>query len=110
MIALSQPLSYAAYLECSRCKKEYSLSALNTYATCCNQPLVVQYEYLPGFFKEDLFFREKTMWRYFEMLPVLERKNIISLGEGMTPLLPLENLSSRFGFADLVMKDESLNP
>ncbi|MEJ7913518.1 MAG: threonine synthase, partial [Chitinophagaceae bacterium] len=60
--------------------------------------------------KEDLFFRENNMWRYFEMLPMLERKNIISLGEGMTPIIPLERLSARYGFADLVMKDESFNP
>ena len=110
MIALSKPLSYASYLECSLCKKEYSLSTLNTYATCCNQPLIVKYEYMPGFFKEDLLFREKSMWRYFEMLPVLERRHIVSLGEGMTPLLPLDNLAARHGFADLLLKDESGNP
>ncbi|MEJ7769954.1 MAG: threonine synthase, partial [Chitinophagaceae bacterium] len=105
MIALSKPLSYAAHLECSRCKREYALSSLNTYATCCNQPLLVHYAYIRGFLKEDLFFRENNMWRYFEMLPMLERKNIISLGEGMTPIIPLERLSARYGFADLVMKD-----
>ena len=110
MIALPQPLSYAAYLECARCKKEYSLAELQNFATCCHQPLVVKYDYLPGFFKEDLLFREKTMWRYYEMLPVFERKNIVSLGEGMTPLLALDNLAARHGFADLLMKDESLNP
>lgn len=110
MIALPQPLSYAAYLECARCKKEYSLGELQNFATCCHQPLLVKYDYMPGFFKEDLLFREKNMWRYFEMLPVFERKNIVSLGEGMTPLLPLNNLAARHGFADLLMKDESLNP
>lgn len=83
---------------------------LNTFATCCNQPLIVKYEYMHGYFREDLVFREKNMWRYFEMLPVLERRNIVSLGEGMTPLLPLENLAARHGFADLLMKDESGNP
>lgn len=110
MIALSKPLSYASYLECSRCKKEFSLSSVNTYATCCNQPLMVKYEYMHGYFREDLVFREKSMWRYFEMLPVLERRNVVSLGEGMTPLLPLENLAASHGFADLMMKDESGNP
>lgn len=111
MIALPQPLSYAAYLECARCKKEYSLGELQNFATCCHQPLLVKYDYyMPGFFKEDLLFREKNMWRYYEMLPVFERKNIVSLGEGMTPLLPLDNLAARHGFADLLMKDESLNP
>src|SRR5204862_1148676 len=54
--------------------------------------------------------REKNMWRYFEVLPVLERKHIVTLGEGMTPLLPLEKSASLHGFADLLMKDESFNP
>lgn len=110
MIALSKPLSFAAYLECARCKTAYSISGLNSYAVCCNQPLVVKYDHPSGFYKEDLIFREQNMWRYFEMLPVMERKNIVSLGEGMTPLLPLEKLAAKHGFADLWMKDESFNP
>lgn len=110
MIALPKPLSYAACLECARCKTVYSIAGLNTYATCCNQPLVVKYDYPSGYYKEDLVFREKSMWRYFEVLPVMDRKNIVSLGEGMTPLLPAEKLAARYGFADLWIKDESSNP
>ena len=50
------------------------------------------------------------MWRYAEMLPVLDEENIVSLGEGMTPLFPLHKLADHFGFSDLLMKDESSNP
>lgn len=50
------------------------------------------------------------MWRYFEMLPVKDEKNIVSLGEGMTPLRPLVNLVSHFNLSSLWMKDESVNP
>ena len=50
------------------------------------------------------------MWRYAEMLPVRNEKNIVSLGEGMTPLFALNKLAARFGFAQLFMKDESSNP
>jgi threonine synthase len=110
MIALSAPLSYATFLECSRCRKEYAFTEVQTFATCCNRPLLVRYEYMAGFFKEDLWFRETNMWRYFEMLPVADRKNIVTLGEGMTPILPLDSLARQAGFADLVMKDESQNP
>jgi threonine synthase len=110
MIALPKSLSYAACLECTRCKTVYSITDLNTYATCCNQPLVVKYDYPSGYYREDLVFREKSMWRYFEVLPVLDRKNIVSLGEGMTPMLPMDKLAAQHGFADLWMKDESGNP
>ena len=110
MTAIPEIFSYAAYLECARCKTAYSVTDINTYAACCNQPLVVKYDYPSGFYKEDLIFREKSMWRYFEVLPVLERKNIVTLGEGMTPLLTLEKSAALHGFADVLMKDESFNP
>jgi threonine synthase len=50
------------------------------------------------------------MWRYAEMLPVLHERNIITLGEGMTPLFPLYKLGDRYGFSGLLLKDESSNP
>jgi threonine synthase len=50
------------------------------------------------------------MWRYFELLPVIDEKNIVSLGEGMTPLLQLNKLASHFNLSSLTMKDESVNP
>ena len=110
MTAIPETFSYAAWLECARCKTAYSVTDINTYATCCNQPLVVKYDHPSGYCKEDVIFREKSMWRYFEVLPVLERKSIVTLGEGMTPLLPLEKSANMHGFADLLMKDESFNP
>ena len=110
MTAIPEIFSYAAYLECARCKTAWPVTAINTYATCCNQPLVVKYDHPAGFCKEDVIFREASMWRYFEVLPVLERKNIVTLGEGMTPLLPLEKLAAQHGFADILVKDESFNP
>jgi len=50
------------------------------------------------------------MWRYSEMLPVIKQRNIVTLGEGMTPLFPLNKLGNQFGFSDLLLKDESSNP
>lgn len=50
------------------------------------------------------------MWRYSEMLPVIKERNIITLGEGMTPLFSLNKLGGKFGFSDLLLKDESSNP
>ena len=50
------------------------------------------------------------MWRYIEVLPIKDEKNIVSLGEGMTPLHWLNNLASQFNLSALMMKDESVNP
>ncbi len=102
--------SFASSLECSACQKKFSLSEINSYATCCNKPLLVNYDVSASFLKEDLLQRENTMWRYFEMLPVQNKKNIVSLGEGMTPFIRLSNLENKHGFSHLLMKDESLNP
>jgi threonine synthase len=50
------------------------------------------------------------MWRYTELLPVVDDANVISLGEGFTPILPLPQLGAQQGFLHLSMKDESFNP
>jgi len=50
------------------------------------------------------------MWRYREMLPVTDDENIVSLGEGMTPLLRLENIGHKYEFQNLLLKDEGQNP
>lgn len=102
--------SFAKFLHCSGCQKSFSLSGINTYSPCCNKPLLVDYDEDASFLKEELFKRENTMWRYFEMLPVKDRNNIVSLGEGMTPIIALNNLENKYGFSNLRMKDESDNP
>lgn len=102
--------SFATFLECSACQKKYSLSQINTYSKCCNKPLFVNYQASASVLKEDISQRESTMWRYFEMLPVQNKKNIVSLGEGMTPLIRLHNLEIKYGFSHLLVKDESSNP
>jgi threonine synthase len=54
--------------------------------------------------------RPAGMWRWHELLPVHDHHNMISLGEGDTPLLQLHNLGSDLGLSRLYVKDESLNP
>ena len=54
--------------------------------------------------------RSPGMWRWHELLPVLDEKNMISLGEGDTPLLLLPHLGDELKLNHLYLKDESLNP
>lgn len=110
MATLNRTASLIRTLVCPTCEKEYSPFEIQTYAHCCHQPLVVEYEYSPELLKEDLLLREKNMWRYAEMLPILDKKNIVTLGEGMTPILSLSNLSKKYDFNNLLVKDESFNP
>jgi threonine synthase len=62
------------------------------------------------FTKDKLALRPPTMWRYRELLPPADDAHIVSLGEGMTPLLPCPRLGERFGLRDLWIKDESQLP
>jgi len=50
------------------------------------------------------------LWRYREILPVDSPSEIVSLGEGSTPLLPAEKLGRELGLTKLYVKDESQNP
>jgi len=58
----------------------------------------------------ELPHRERTIWRYFELLPLLDKHNIVSLGEGWTPLLRMENLGSMLGRRNIFVKDERQGP
>jgi len=104
------PYSLATVLKCSNCNRSYSIADAINISPCCNQPLLVVYDLQTAFSKEELVGRGNDLWRYFEMLPVKDPKNIISLGEGFTPVLPLKKLSEKYSYSSLQMKDESHNP
>jgi threonine synthase len=60
--------------------------------------------------KESLQARRADIWRYLEVMPVEREENIVTLGEGWTPLLPAPRLAARVGLSKLFIKDESQNP
>jgi threonine synthase len=51
-----------------------------------------------------------TLWRYLPVLPVRSRESIVSLGEGLTPLISTKRLGASLGAEQLWVKDEGLNP
>ena len=54
--------------------------------------------------------RDRTIWRYWEMLPLLDDQHIVSMGEGWTPLLPVAQLGSMLGHNKIFIKDERQGP
>jgi threonine synthase len=54
--------------------------------------------------------RPANMWRYFELMPVCDASNVVTLGEGFTPILPAERLGLEVGATSLYIKDEGVNP
>jgi threonine synthase len=105
-----QQFTSLSHLSCSQCGQLYSAFEMQTYAPCCNQPLVAVYELPNDLSKASLRGRVTNMWRYREVLPVFEPDNIVSLGEGMTPILTPKHLRAQYELPNLYIKDESGNP
>lgn len=98
------------FLECSSCGKSYSAFEFHKLSACCHMPLLANYDLKEPLDKATLYNRPGTMWRYRELLPVLGEENIVSLGEGFTPILSLQTLAGKYGFKELLLKDEGQNP
>jgi len=60
--------------------------------------------------KESLIGREPDLWRYREVLPVDAEENVVTLGEGFTPLVHASRLGASLGMSQLFIKDEGQNP
>ena len=105
--------SYFTHLECSACGRTFNPHEVQTICVDCEQPLLARYDLdalKRSFRPEQWEKRPATMWRYRELLPVFDEKNIVTLGETMTPLVPLPRLGEALGLGDLWLKDETRLP
>jgi threonine synthase len=103
-------LSTLTHLECSACGKKLEHNKLQNLCPDCGKPLLARYDLKKAqktFTKEALPGRERSMWRYAEVLPPDEP---VTLGEGMTPLLETPRLGAAIGVPKLYVKDEGMNP
>ena len=101
------------HLECGLCGLEHEARRLLNLCRECGKPLLVRYDLnrsKTSLTKESLAGRRPDLWRYREVLPVENDDNIISLGEGWTPLMAAKRLGEAVGIRELYIKDESQNP
>jgi threonine synthase len=101
---------FLTHLECTACGLRHDWSRLQNLCTACGKPLFAIVDLKAaarGITREKLATRERTLWRYRELLPLPENAEPISLGEGGTPLLSAKVFAED---VDLWIKDESLNP
>ncbi len=106
------PLSVVTLLECSLCTKTYPAGEIANLCEC-GGPLLVRYDLArlrKTWTRGDIGSGPNSMWRYAPVLPVSRQDSIISLGEGMTPLLRASRAGERVGAKNLLIKDEGLNP
>lgn len=104
--------SYLSHLSCARTEQRYDADQIQNLSVS-GAPLLARYDLdalRAQWRPEHLLSRPPTLWRYHELLPVRDPRHIVTLGEGMTPLLPLPALGKAFGLADLWVKDEAIIP
>ena len=96
-------------LKCRECGKEYEPQFRYVCEECFG-PLDVTYSELSSVNRHTFESREKTYWRYFELLPIKDKSNIVSLNAGLTPLQYADKLGERLGLKNLFVKNDSVNP
>ena len=110
---MTKTLSTFKHLECSLTGDNFPIDQPMRLSPSSEKPLLARYDLQKAsktLNKENLYKRRNDMWRYEELLPVLDDKNIVSLGEGYTPFMKLKNLSKKFIIENFFVKDESNNP
>ncbi|MGI8642160.1 MAG: threonine synthase [Pyrinomonadaceae bacterium] len=102
------------HLECAACNLRHEANRLHNLCVECGKPLLVRYDLEKAtetLTRDSLPNREANLWRYAEVLPVEKTENIVSFGEGWTPLLTAGRLAAALPIKlKLFIKDESQNP
>src|SRR6187399_3129780 len=84
------------HLECALCSLRHEAGVLQNLCVECGKPLLVRYDLKKAaetLTLESLHTREANLWRYREVLPVADPANIVTLGEGWTPLIGVDRLA-----------------
>lgn len=109
-----QKTSFITSLECSNCGKKFDATRLQTVCDACGKVLYPRYdlEQAKEFLTPKHIQAKKnySIWRWNEIMPILDTQFHLTLGEGWTPEIQLKNLGNDFGLSDLWIKDEGQNP
>lgn len=104
---------FLTHLECTNCGTTYDWRQLQNLCTKCEKPLFPRYDLEAArkkLKKEDLPAREKSLWKFREVLPLPMDAEPVTLGEGGTPLLRAPRFGEAVGLTSLWVKDEAQNP
>jgi threonine synthase len=107
------PYSTLSHLECPRCARIHDPDRLTNLCATCGAPLLARYDLAAAAAATgpaQIAARPPDLWRYHELLPVGRPDRVVTLGEGMTPLLPAPRLGADLGVPRLLVKDEGLLP
>lgn len=103
--------SYLTHLECSNCQQTFEPDPPQRTCTACGKVLLARYDLgAAADSRSRLADRAPNMWRYREVMPVLDEAHILTLGEGMTPVLRATRLAASLGARKVLVKDEGVCP
>lgn len=106
-------MSKASWIHCPACQYREALNFRLLACPACGGPwLDVAYDYdsIRSRWPAALVQRPFNMWRYWELLPLQDPGNILTMGEGGTPLLHATNLGMMLGRPHIYIKDERQGP
>jgi threonine synthase len=108
--------SFVSHLDCTNCGLRHAVDQLQTVCTACGKVLFARYDLdaVRRSVQPEAFARRRwDMWRYMELLPLRNEANVVSLGEGLTPLVAVRpHARDALGFerGEVLLKDEGQNP
>lgn len=105
-------MTYVSHLSCSKTGKRYPAGEIHNLSSD-GAPLLVHYDLeraAAELTREQIEAGPRSMWRYAPLLPLRDLRNVVSLGEGWTPLLAAPRLGAAIGCPNLLIKDEGANP
>jgi threonine synthase len=105
-------VSRISSITCAKCGKVYDESNVPPNDGCGGRiDFKFDLETLKETITRDSLMKKKAgLWKYFELMPLLDRRNIVTLGEGNTPLLPSKRLAEAWKLKELHLKNEIFNP
>ncbi len=104
--------TYVSHLSCSKTGEQHRARELHNLSEA-GAPLLVHYDLEAAkreLTREQIAAGPRSMWRYAPLLPLRDQANLVSLGEGWTPILNLPRLGKQLGAKNLLFKEESANP
>ncbi len=100
-------------IKCNNCDYTETYKVLMGLCPQCNSQWldpIYNLEDAAAIWQRELPHRDPNIWRYWELLPLLDRDHIVSMGEGWTPLLRTDNLGSMLAHRNIYIKDERQGP
>src|SRR5690348_2786998 len=94
-VTIAQSTSLLTHLQCSACGRTYEADEPRTVCPACGKVLLARYDLdraRATLRRDDVASRPGSLWRYAELLPVRDPANVVTLGEGWTPLLRADRL------------------